>query len=159
MKLTSFSTLATAGKRLLWHGPSKRRAQHIADDAGSAVVALLGFSLPQLILSILMLAAVIFLAIQWHAQAWLGLFGLLAFPLCLTAWTLLLSMRLLRKAAHWLRMWCCLLSLSVLTAWIAMHAYDWWIHTNELGGLTSLQAFVSALTFTCLLLGFPLWRT
>lgn len=106
-----------------------------------------------------MLAAVILLAIQWHAQTWLGLFGLLAFPLCLTAWTLLLSMQLLKKGRNWLLVWFGLLSLSCLTSWAAVQAYEWWVNMNESEGLTSLQAFVSAQMFTCLLLGLPLWRT
>ncbi|MBR7792966.1 histidine kinase [Undibacterium sp. FT147W] len=105
-----------------------------------------------------MLAAVIFLEIQWQAQAWLGLFGLLAFPLCLTAWILLLVMRLLKKGRNWLLVWFGLLSLSCLTSWAALHGYDWWVNTNELDGLNSVQAFVSSQIFTCLLLGLPLWR-
>jgi|GEM_PF-738596 len=159
MNLVLLNTLATAGKRLLWARPPEKNSYNMSDgDAASAVLDMLGFSVSQFLLSIGMLVGVIILAIQWQAQAWLGLFALLTFPLCMTAWILLLSLRLSGKCHNWLWIWCCLSSLAVLTAWLAVSAYQWWIAEHELHGLNTLQAFASSFAFSGVLLGLPLWR-
>ena len=159
MNLVLLNTLATAGKRVLWTRPSEKNSHSISDgDAASAVFNMLGFSRSQFLLSICVLAGVIFLGIRWQAHAWLGLFELLVFPLSITAWTLLLSLRLFSKCRNWLWIWCCLLSFAALTAWMAVSAYLWWVAKHELHGLNTLQAFASALVFTGVLLGLPLWR-
>ncbi|MFZ6777737.1 sensor histidine kinase [Undibacterium sp. Ji83W] len=159
MNLALLNTLATAGKRVLWTRSSEKNSHSMPDsDAASVVFNMLGFSRSQFLLSICMLAGVILLAIQWQAHAWLGLLGLLAFPLCMTAWTLLLSLRLFSKCRNWLWIWCCLLSLTALTVWIAVRTYHWWVDAHELHGLNTLQAFASTIVFSGVLLGWPLWR-
>lgn len=159
MNLALLNTLATAGKRVLWTRPSEKNSHSISDgDAALTVFSMLGFSASQFLLSICMLAGVILLALRWQAHAWLGLFGLLVFPLSITAWTLLLSLRLFSKCRNWLWIWCCLSSLAALTAWMAVSAYQWWIAEHELHGLNTLQAFASSFAFSGVLLGLPLWR-
>jgi signal transduction histidine kinase len=159
MNLALLNTLATTGKRVLWTRPSEKNSHSISDgDAASAVLSMLGFSASQFLLSTCMIAGVILLALRWQAHAWLGLFGLLVFPLCMTTWALLLSLRLFSKCRNWLWIWCCLSSIAALTAWLAISAYHWWVAKHELHGLNTLQAFASALMFSGGLLGLPLWR-
>ncbi|MFZ6757752.1 sensor histidine kinase [Undibacterium sp. Ji50W] len=163
MKLVLLNSLATAGRRLLWASPTGEKcfpvfAGESNGDVARLVSGVLGFSRRQALLSAGLLVGAILLAFLWQAHAWLGLFGLLVSPLCITGWILLVSLRLSGRSHNWLWVWCCLLLLAVLTSWTAVNAYHWWVDANELRGLNTLQGFVSALMLTTLLLGFPLWR-
>lgn len=131
-------------------------ADPLSTPAREALLRVAGCTWNQAVVSVVTIAAIGALAWQMHAQAWIGIFAVLLMPLLMVGLAARVGKRVLPPDTSWTAIWCLLLVLICLSAWLALPVYRLWMTFIELDGLRDGQVLASVAGFGLLSLAVPL---
>jgi len=128
----------------------------LSTPARDALLRVAGCTPRQAVVSAVTIGAIGAIAWQMHAQAWIGIFGVLLVPLLLVGLAARMGRHLLPPDTSWTAIWSLLLVLICVSAWLALPVYRLWMELVELDGLRDGQVLVSVAGFGLLSLAVPL---